>query len=222
MLDMESRATAPRPRRADAQQNYDRLLSAAATVFAEEGTDAAVENVARQAGVGVGTLYRHFPTRSNLIEALLAQRYDELTVRAYDLLAADDAGDALLTWLRSFVVHVTTFRGLAASARHSMQAQPTAGSPTSFSCQAMRAAAAALLARAQRQGAVRSDIDISEVLQLTNAVAWVTERDRDASDRFLSLVTNGLGAQSVPGPNHVVKASRRPAPADPSPSTNAT
>jgi AcrR family transcriptional regulator len=193
----EPRDEPRRPGRSDARQNYQRLLAAAAEVFAEQGTEASVEDVARRADVGVGTLYRHFPTRFDLVEALLSRRYDELTLRAHDLLTADDAGEALVSWMRDFVTHVSAFRGLAVSAKLSMTHSQESPTPMSFSCQAMRAAAAALLNRAQRAGKVRPDVSVSEILQLTNAIAWTTDQNRVASDRFLALVTGGLAVQAA-------------------------
>src|SRR5256885_13044970 len=102
-----------RPMRADARRNYDRLLDAAKAAFAEHGTDAPLDDIAKRAGVGSGTLYRHFPTRLDLIEAVFVQRIDNLVVRAAELAEGPDPEEALLTFLRIVLDHSNSYRGLA-------------------------------------------------------------------------------------------------------------
>src|ERR1700677_1307593 len=99
--------------RADARRNYDVLLSVAAQCFAEQGTDASLRDVARKAGVGIGTLYRHFPTREALLEAVLGSRFDRLRERADELAAtASSPQQALGDWLAEFAAGSVTYRGL--------------------------------------------------------------------------------------------------------------
>src|SRR5581483_10532344 len=101
-----------RPLRSDARHNYARLLSAAAAAFAEHGPDAPLDEIARRAGVGIGTLYRHFPTRQALLEAVFLDSIEALGAEAVALRDAADPGDALATWLRAVLVHNLTQRGL--------------------------------------------------------------------------------------------------------------
>jgi len=182
-------AAGDRPRRADAQRNRDRLLGAAAEAFAERGTDASLEEVARRAGVGIGTLYRHFPTRDDVVAALIAGEVEGLVALGDQLLAADDAGTALRTWLAALIRHVTRYRGLASSL---VDARCGEGR-LSESCHRQEAAAAALVERAQRAGAVRPDVTVADVLDLASALAWLRERGRHPDDdRLLDVVLDGL------------------------------
>src|SRR3954471_16540460 len=105
--------------RADARRNYERLLDQARTAFAEFGVDASLDDIARRAGVSSGTLYRHFPTRLDLVEAVLAGQIVELAELGRDLLDADDAFEALRTWLRATITHGMTYRGLSAEVMNS-------------------------------------------------------------------------------------------------------
>ncbi|ADP80196.1 TetR/AcrR family transcriptional regulator [Pseudofrankia inefficax] len=181
--------TSDRPMRADARRNYERLLAAAAEVFAKEGTNAALDDVARYAGIGNATLYRHFPTRQDLVEALLTDRYDDLRATAERLLADRDPRAALITWLRSFITHMTTYRGLAASVMTVLRDPET---ELSASCKGMQAAAATLLAHAQESAVIRPDLTVDELLRLTNGVAIAAEGNPDETARLLRLLTEGL------------------------------
>ncbi|GAA3068615.1 TetR/AcrR family transcriptional regulator [Streptosporangium carneum] len=178
--------------RADARRNRDRVLAAARTVFSEQGTDASLRDVARRAGVGIGTLYRHFPTREALLEALIGHGFDRLCAAADELLTAPSPGDALTTWLHDFAVGSATYRGLPASVMSGVQDE---GSELHRSCVSMRAAAARLLTRAQEAGAVRSDLVIEELLTLGAAIAWANEQipgRANLTDRLLSLTMQGI------------------------------
>jgi len=178
-----------RPTRADARRNYSRLLQAAAAAFAHQGADASLNDIARHAGVGAATLYRHFPTRETLLEALLADRHQTLTTQAQRLSDSPAPADALLTWLRAFSAHVSTYRGLAALVRAGLHDEQSA---FYASCQDMTGAGEQLLTRAQRSQQVRPDITITEVLKLVNAIAIATERAPAEADRLLSLAMDGL------------------------------
>lgn len=176
--------------RADVRRNRARLLAAARETFQRDGADASLEGVARLAGVGIGTLYRHFPTRQHLLEALLADVYAELAAAARDLLLSPAPGEALMTWLRAFVSQVTVFRGMAASAVVSLRDERPEPSR-----RAMCEAGEALFARAQRSGDAPADAAFTDVLWLTGAIAAVTEREPEAAGRLLSLAAAGM----VPG-----------------------
>ncbi|WP_326821306.1 TetR/AcrR family transcriptional regulator [Streptosporangium sp. NBC_01756] len=180
--------------RADARRNYEHLLAVAGEAFAEHGTDASLRDVARRAGVGIGTLYRHFPTRETLLEALMSSRFDVLRASAEDLLGAPSPRDGLLAWLREFAVGSTAYRGLPESVMTALREE---GSELHASCHAMRAAGGRLLARAQESGAVRADLTAGELLALVAGIAWASEQSAEPTgmiDRMLSLTTTGIAA----------------------------
>ena len=181
--------TSGKPMRADARRSYERLLAAAAEVFAEQGTSAALDDIAKRAGVGNATLYRHFPDRRDLVQALLAGRYDELRTAAEGGLDDPDPLAALAGWLRSFIAHVTAYRGLAATVMDTIRDPET---DLSGSCRAMRDAAAKLLARAQDAAAIRPDLTITELLCVTNGIAVAAEQRPEDTPRLLSLLIEGL------------------------------
>jgi AcrR family transcriptional regulator len=202
---MELRMTAdnsgtPRqPRRSDARHNRERLLTAAREVFTEHGTSASLNEIVRRAGVGPGTLYRHFPTREALLEASFGDQVEALCAQAYDLVGSSSMppAEALATWLRAVVQHATRNQGLAASMVTALRAGTSAGTATPAFTSAhdsIRAAGTALLTRAQQSGVARPDLDASDLLRLANAVAWAADQDpRDpaTADRLMSLVTDG-------------------------------
>jgi AcrR family transcriptional regulator len=181
--------------RSDARRNYDQLIAAARSVFTEQGTGASLREVARHAGVGIGTLYRHFPTRAALLEALLGQGFEVLRGDAAKLLDAPDPGTALATWLRRFGIASTRYEGLPASV---MAALHDPGSGLYASCEGLRTAATDLLARAQRAGRVRRDLDAGELLATANAMAWAARQasgSGELTDRYLTLLMEGLLAR---------------------------
>ncbi|MET0235186.1 MAG: helix-turn-helix domain-containing protein [Kibdelosporangium sp.] len=190
---MSGTANPVRPMRADARRNYERLLDAAKAAFAEHGTDAPLDDIAKRAGVGSGTLYRHFPTRLDLIEAVFRLQIQSLVDQTTDLLDVPDAGDGLMRFLRLVVRHSNTYRGLAGAL---MIALTNEGSALARSCHTMiHDAAGALLDRAKREGAIRPSVDLGDLLKLVNGIALATEQDLDdprLSDRLLTLLVQGL------------------------------
>jgi AcrR family transcriptional regulator len=186
---------AERAMRADARRNDERLLTAASAAFAEQGIDVPLEEIARRAGVGIGTLYRHFPTRQALLEAHLRDHFEALCALAEELRASPSPGDALATWLRALALHATTYRGLSAAMKSSILEE---GTELSAVCRAAKAAGAELLERAQEAGVVRRDINGIELLRLVHAIVWATEQSPDGAaqaDRLLSLMLDGLRRQ---------------------------
>jgi AcrR family transcriptional regulator len=182
----------PRPQRADARRNHERLLDAARAVFGEQGPDAPLEEIARRAGVGIGTLYRHFPTRDALITAMFFERIEKSRVRAEELSATASPVDALSTWLREQLDEAAALRGLGATAMNLMlcEAEPQA-------CAPMREAGAALLARAQVVGQVRGDTDIDDLLHLVVGIGLATDDATDGpalADRLFALMLDGVRA----------------------------
>ncbi|MER7375564.1 TetR/AcrR family transcriptional regulator [Streptomyces lanatus] len=187
-------AQPPAGLRADARRNYERLLTEARSAFAEHGTDASLEDVARRAGVGIGTLYRHFPNRDALLSAVFEGTAADLLARSRELLQAPEPCAALVTWLREMVTHAGEYRGLA----HALMSASDNNSSALGRCSGpIREAGGALLARAQGAGAVRPDVEINDLLQLTHAIALAAEEtpgDPDVADRLLNLTLRGLRA----------------------------
>jgi AcrR family transcriptional regulator len=175
--------------RTDAVRNRHKLLDAARATYAEFGADASLKAVAARAGLGVGTVYRHFATPEALIEAVLADHFTELQNRAEQLRREKAPVDALGEWLDEFVTHLGEYRGLARVAMPQMQ---DPGSALFASCHDMRAAAGELLADAQQRGSVRGDVDFRTVLMLANAVALAAEHDPGAATPALSVLIDGL------------------------------
>ncbi|WP_405624692.1 MULTISPECIES: TetR/AcrR family transcriptional regulator [unclassified Streptomyces] len=184
----------PRAMRADARRNYERLLAEARSAFAAHGTDASLEDVARRAGVGIGTLYRHFPNRHALLSAVFEDAVSDLLARSHELLDAPEPCTALVTWLREIVAHAGEYRGLA---RALMSVSTDDTSALARCSGPIREAGNALLTRAQEAGRVRADVAIGDLLQLTHAIALAAEEspgDPDLADRLLTLTLRGLKA----------------------------
>ncbi|MFE3452830.1 TetR/AcrR family transcriptional regulator [Nonomuraea sp. NPDC059194] len=178
--------------RADARRNREHLLDVAGEVFAEQGTDASLREVARRAGVGIGTLYRHFPTREALLEALTRASFESMRERADELLTSPSPRQALLEWLRVFAVRSTTYRGLPESVMAALRQE---GSELHASCEGMRTAGGRLLTRAQEAGEVRPEVTGAELLALVAGIAWAVEQSPgrdDLMDRLLTLAANGF------------------------------
>ncbi|SHN13125.1 TetR/AcrR family transcriptional regulator [Streptomyces yunnanensis] len=181
-----------RPMRADARRNYDRLVATARVAFQEQGADASLDDIAKRAGVGSGTLYRHFPHRDALLAAVIGDSIDALHARSRELLATDDPAAALEAWMRATITHAGTYRGLAATLMSSMYDE---GSPLHSSCKRAHAAGAELLKRAQESDRVRPEVDAADLFRLITAVAWAAEQSpesEDTAERLLPLVFDGL------------------------------
>jgi len=189
----DSRSHAGRPRRADARRNYGQLVEQARIAFAESGVNASLDEIARRAAVASGTLYRHFPTRLDLIEAVLAEQVAELVALGRELLTVEDEFDALSTWLRAALAHGLTYRGLSAAVMNS--ALDRGNDLVSTSHGEIVEVGAALLARARQSGVIIADADVADVLKLVGAIAWAAQDTPDGSaqaDRLLALLMNGL------------------------------
>jgi AcrR family transcriptional regulator len=194
----DARRHAGPPRRADARRNYGQLVEQARIAFAEFGVDASLDEIARRAGVASGTLYRHFPTRLDLIEAVLGGQIAELAGLGRGLLAAGDEFDALSAWLRAAVMHALTYRGLSAAVMNSALDREN-GLVSAWHAELFEVGAA-LLARARQSGAVAADADEADVLRMVGAIAWAAQGTPDSSaqaDRLLALLMNGLRARGV-------------------------
>jgi AcrR family transcriptional regulator len=178
--------------RADAQRSHARLLAAATAAFAEKGADAPLEDIARRAGVGIGTLYRHFPTRLDLQAAVFRSQVNSVCARAQDLLESATPEQAFAGWIRALAGYLVTKRGLS----HALISALGKDSELISSCWvAMRDTADRLLVRAQEAGVVRADITAMDVMRLVHGIAVSTEQAPEQADRLLSLMLDGLRAR---------------------------
>jgi AcrR family transcriptional regulator len=200
-----SGSAAPRPAdrgmRADAKRNYEKLVTAAAEAFAEHGADdVSLEEIAKRAGVGIGTLYRHFPNRQPLLEAVYRDQVQALRARAEELVATKPPAEALATWLRDLVAFGRTKRMLTSAMLTTVKQDSEV---MTSSRQMMRRAAADILSGAQQAGVVRADADPADLMRLVHAISMTTEwagDDNEQADRLLALVLDGLKSQPADRP----------------------
>jgi AcrR family transcriptional regulator len=190
------RAIARKPR-ADALRNRDRVLEAAKTVFSAGGSDASLETVAREAGVGIGTLYRHFPTREALYEAVYRREVEQLGEMAEQL--KDDAApvDALRRWLRSNVEFVATKKGMAAAL--ALAAGPPPSELTAFSYDRLTKAIALLLDRAVAAGEIRNDVSAEDLLRTLVGMCLLHDQPgwQAGVVRMLDVLIDGLRVKAT-------------------------
>lgn len=180
-----------RPLRADARRNRDRILQAAQEIFATEGLSVPIDDVAKRAGVGVGTLYRHFPTKEALFEAIVISRMEELTATAECLTTSADPGGAFFSFVAELGSVVATKRDLS-DALNSAGVDVKARAAHVF--EAFGAAVAHLLARAQDAGAVRADVTVPDLLGLVVGSCLASTPTPLSGDpnRMLAIVCDGL------------------------------
>ncbi len=180
----------PRAMRADAQLKMSSLLKAAMEVFGESGVDAPVREIAKKAGVGLGTVYRHFPQRSDLIKAVFQSRVDACAEAAAELANQYGPGDALAHWMQRYVDFIATKRGLAA-ALHS--GDPAYSALPGYFNTRLLPALGTLLAEAVAAGAVRSEIDAEDLLHAVANLCRVSHNKEPAySRRMVALLVDGL------------------------------
>ena len=184
------------PKRADARRNYDRLLAAAAASFAEHGADdVSLEEIARRAGVGIGTLYRHFPNRQALLEAVYKDQVDGLEVLAGKLLTAESPGAALGEWMRAFMAFGRTKRSLSGA----LVATIGKDSELLSACsKTLRDCTEALLGRAQAAGEARAEVRSADILRFTHGLIVATEWDPADPGQPERLVNLLLGSILTP------------------------
>ncbi|MEU1012652.1 helix-turn-helix domain-containing protein [Streptomyces sp. NPDC005890] len=186
--------TQGRPMRADARRNYERLLKVAAEAFAERGENASLDDIAKRAGVGSGTLYRHFPTRRALLEAAYVDRIEALGVRADELAAQLPPGEALMEWLYELAVRTLQVRGMKALLSSAVTENGGAAALTVCGT-VVKGAVERLVVAAQAEGTLRRDLEPVEVLRLAHGVATAAESagagDREIR-RYLALLAEGL------------------------------
>ena len=181
-----------RPKRADARRNYEKLLTAAREAFAEGGEATSLESIAERAGVGIGTLYRNFPNRQSLIEALYATEVEEVCRVAAEL-DGDDPWQALNSWLERVIAYVATKQVLAAELvnyldKNAELFQACRGS--------LYSAGEPLLQAAQDAGVVRSDVGIGEVIQMVVGIAKLPNADPEQTKHIVRVALDGLRFQA--------------------------
>lgn len=179
-----------KPQRADARHNFAHLVRVAADVIERDGTEASLRDIARRAGVGLGTLYRHFPTREALLAALLQSRFDKLTSRASELEKQSDPLAALTVWVNELAACAASYRGLSSTLLATMADE---SSPLHASCKAMRVAGGRLLTSAQRAGRVRTDVRADDLFTLVGAVAGAADHvSTSRTEHMLAIIIDGI------------------------------
>jgi AcrR family transcriptional regulator len=175
--------------RADARRNYERLLAAAREAFGERGTEASLDDIAKRAGVGPGTLYRHFPTREALLAAAYRSDVEARTARAEELAETLPVEEALVSWLRVQVQEIKGKRGLGSAVKTMLGGD---SETLAFCRELMHAGVRRLLEPAQEAGIIRSDVGPADVLRLVHGVAVAAESAPDQADKLLFIVLDGL------------------------------
>jgi AcrR family transcriptional regulator len=179
--------------RADAQRNYDRIVEVARDVFREKGYDASLDEVAKRAGVGPGTLYRHFPTRENLLDAMMKSWMEGVDEAAEKALATEGSPrDLLVAWLRAYVNLISMHKGGPAKITSALEDD---ASPIKSKCQTLTAATDKVVGRLADAGALRPGVDAVTMCRLVGGVAVVGDQgnlDESAVLPLLELVADGM------------------------------
>jgi AcrR family transcriptional regulator len=178
-----------RPKRADARRNYDKVLAAAREAFAEGGESTALEEIARRAGVGIGTLYRNFPNRQALLETLYLEEVEGICRMAEEQRGSADPWEALTSWFGRFIGYIATKQALAAELTNYLDRD----APLFKSSRAaLWAAGEPLLTRAQEAGVVRPDAEIGDVMHMVMGIAKVPTADPRQTEHILRMALDGL------------------------------
>ena len=177
--------------RADARRNRDRLLSVAVRAFSQDGPDVTLDAIAKDAGVGIGTLYRHFPTREALIEAAYRSELARLCDAAPDLLQDMPPDEATRAWMDRYIEYMTTKRGMAGALRAVIA---SGGTPYAQSRDRLTTAITSLLQAGAAAGALRADIEPGDVLASLSGISLAAGEpaQRDQARRLLDLLMDGL------------------------------
>jgi AcrR family transcriptional regulator len=208
---MDDHTDQTRKPRADALRNRERVLEAAKVVFSAGGPEASLEAVARRAAVGIGTLYRHFPTREDLFEAVYRREVEQLSEFAEQLKNAKDPVDALRRWLRSGVEFVATKKGMVAALALAVQS----GSELhAFSFDRLTKATGSLLDRAVAAGEMRGDISPEDLLRAFFGMCYIHDQPgwQSTALRLLDVFVDGLRVQPVAETKARSAKPSRPAP----------
>jgi AcrR family transcriptional regulator len=180
-----------RPQRADAQRNRDRLLEVAVSAFSHDGPDVTLESIANHAGVGIGTLYRHFPTREALIEAAYRSELARVCAGVPELIKTLPADVALRTWMDRFIDYLATKHGMAEALRRVIA---SGGDPFAETRESLLDAIGSMLKAGAAQGKLRGDVDPADVMFGISGVSLVAgaPEQRDQAGRLLDLLLDGL------------------------------
>ncbi|MEX3949696.1 TetR/AcrR family transcriptional regulator [Paraburkholderia sp. EG287B] len=184
--------------RADARKNYDHLLAVARDVVTEHGADASMRDIARRADVGLATLFRHFPTREALFEALLRENLDALTQKAVELETSNPPDEALVSWFREGVAFVHSYSGVVAMMA---SAHATPDSALYASCAAVHSAGERLLLRAQAEGSARADVNGDDLFALMSALGWLGDQPSFAprADHLFQVIASAILSERTSG-----------------------
>lgn len=182
--------TDARPLRADAQRNRSKLLAAATEAFAEEGEDVALETIAARAGVGIGTLYRHFPNRDALVAAAYLHEVDDLCGSAAELLTDLPGDEAFQAWAERFADYIATKRAMGNALRAAASDSPLFAETREKILGALRV----LLGAGAADGTLRSDVDPKDVMRVMNGIFYLPDGPewRENVGKMLGLVIDGL------------------------------
>ena len=187
-LEPQTQELIARPKRADARRNYEKVLTAARDAFAEGGEATSLEEVARRAGVGIGTLYRHFPSRQALLEAVYVGEVEEVCRSAAELADAEP-WEALNGWFESLIGYLATKRALAHELLNYLDHDASLFQVCRTS---LYEAGEPLLTRAQEAGVVRPDVTITDVIQMVVGIGKVPTSDPAQIDHLLRIALDGL------------------------------
>ncbi|HEY2201207.1 MAG TPA: TetR family transcriptional regulator [Solirubrobacteraceae bacterium] len=176
-----------RPKRADARRNYERILTAARKAFAEGGESTSLEEIARQSGVGIGTLYRHFPSRQVLLETIYVNEVHEVCRSASQ--RDDDPWNALSVWCQGLIGYLTTKRALAQELLKYLDEDAALFQECR---RTVYAAGEPLLECAQEAGVVRPDVEFSDVLQMLAGISRMPANDPDQVEHVVQIALDGL------------------------------
>ena len=183
----------PRLMRADARRNYERLLVAAREVLMARGSDASVEEIAKAAEVGIGTLYRHFPRRIDLVEAVYREDVDGLVALAATVAEEHEPWDGLVAWLEGFLAYAAAKRTFLTELHEAFEKNPDLALQ---SREKVRGAAGTVLERAQQAGVARTDIDGADLMQLVGGMCMARTTIPGQNERLLLLLLDGIRLQS--------------------------
>jgi AcrR family transcriptional regulator len=183
-----------RPKRADARRNYAKVVAAAREAFAERGASTSLEEIARRAGVGIGTLYRNFPNRQALLEAVYVDEVEDVSRSAAEF-ARLEPWEALSGWLHRIVGYLATKQALAQELLDYVDRD----APLFQTCRRqLFAAGEPLLERAQRERAVRADTNLPEIIVMVGGIAKIAHADRAQIDHILDIALDGLRYRPQP------------------------
>ncbi len=181
-----------RPLRSDARRNRDRLVEAAREVFTARGSEASIEEIAKKADVGVGTLYRHFPRRIDLVEAVYLEDVDGLVSLGAQVIEVAEPWDALVAWLEGFVRYAQAKRTFLTELHEAFEKNPDLALT---SREKIRTALGTVLDRASRAGAVRPDLTKDDLMQLVGGMCMARSATLEQNERLLTVVLDGIRAR---------------------------